>query len=303
MKKPSSSRKLLAQKTSMKSSQGANRLLNGRVSLTFVFTYSDTDKNKAVTTRTVVPPPQTMYEAPRSVREWDPPIARSPSPGSSISQSTKKSKSTRRAKSVVSSRSSRRPESFHESIHEDVRRDRGSVHESFHKDIIRDISRSPSPPRRQRRRKSRARSRARRSRSSSFSDDSTIVERKVVRRSDDYDESGTVDLNFPLAIAKVEGRGRTDADIQDEIRRLERERREIRRERDTEVIRYEPARRERVERVALEPVRRERVSRAELEPVGMLREPSPRGEVIIENGRDEVVAVRKDKRGRMSLIV
>lgn len=235
-------------------------------------------------------PPQTIYEAPRSVREWDNmgALERSPSPGSSISQSTRKTKSTRRARSVVSSR---RPKSLHESIHEDMHRDRGSVHESFHKDVRRDISRSPSPARTMRSRKSRARSRAasrsRRSRSRSFSDDTTIIERKIIRRSDDVEESGTVDLNFPLAIAKVENRSRTDADIQDEIRRLERERRDIRRERDTEVVRYEPVRR----------------SRVELSPVGRLREPSPRGEVIIENGRDEVVAVRKDKRGRMSLIV
>jgi len=104
----------------------------------------------------------------------------------------------------------------------------------------------------------------------------------VIRR-DDVEESGTVDLNFPLAIAKVESRTRTDADIRDEIRRLERERRDIRR--DTEVIKYD------------------RRTRVDTSPIGILREPSPRGEIIVADGRDEVVAVRKDKRGRMSLVV
>ena len=104
----------------------------------------------------------------------------------------------------------------------------------------------------------------------------------MIRR-DEVEESGTVDLNFPLSIAKVENRSRTDAEIRDEIRRLERERREIRR--DTEVIRYD------------------RRSRVDTSPIGILREPEPRGEIIVSDGRDEVVAVRKDKRGRMSLVV
>lgn len=254
----------------------------------------EADENKAITTRLIeapapLPPPpasvrtQTISEAPRSVREWDNMAAleRSPSPGSSVSQSTRKSH--RRARSQAS----RRSKSVHESIHEDIHRDRGSVHESYHKDIHRDISRSPSPARTattRRSRKSRARSRAtsRSRRSRSRSSDTTIIEKKIVR-TDDVEESGTVDLNFPLAIAKVENRTRTDADIREEIRRLERERRDIRR--DTEVIRYD------------------RRSRVDTSPIGILREPSPRGEVIIENGRDEVVAVRKDKRGRMSLVV
>ena len=221
-------------------------------------------------------PPQSVYDAPRSVREWNNTAAleRSPSPGSSISQSTRKSHKPRRAKSQAS----RRSKSIHESIHEDAVIDRGSFHESYHKDVRRDVSRSPSPARTARSRKSRARSRRR---SRSVSSD-TIIERKIIRN-EVNEESGTVDLNFPLAIARVENRSRTDADIQDEIRRLERERREIRH--DTDVIRYD------------------RRSRVDLSPVGRLREPSPRGEVIIENGRDEVVAVRKDKRGRMSLVV
>ena len=223
---------------------------------------------------------KSISEAPRSVRDWDN-FARSPSPGSSISQVSRKS--GRRARSVASRR-----ESVHESIHESGRKSRhgdgDSFHESFHEDIHRDVHRSPSPAqtaRTARSRKSRARSRGtRRSESSE-----TIVERKIIEN-DYVDTSNRVDTNFPLSLAIRGKEERTDAEIRDEIRRLELERREIRR--DSEVVRYD--------------------RRRDLSPVGVLREPSPRGEIIIadrsDNRRDpEVVAVRKDKRGRMSLVV
>lgn len=81
---------------------------------------------------------------------------------------------------------------------------------------------------------------------------------------------------------------RTDAEIQAEIDRLERERREVRR--DTETVRYESRSRTRRDS---DPLR-----------MGILRSPSPRGEVIVaDRNTGEDIRVRKDKRGRMTLVV
>lgn len=232
-------------------------------------------ERETITTRLIEAPAaasatQALSEAPRSVREWDNIAAldRSPSPGSSVSQSTRKSH--RRSKS----HSSR--QNVHETVHETDRISRhgSSVHESIHRSEHRDTS----PAATQHSRKSRARSRAK---SSSSGDGTTIVERKIIR-DDDYDESGTIDLNFPLSAALVPSRAksRTDADIRSEIRELERERRDLRR--DTEIVRYDRA-----------------PSKRDTSPIGLLMEPPPKGEIVIADRRDgEVVAVRKDKRAR-----
>ena len=104
--------------------------------------------------------------------------------------------------------------------------------------------------------------------------DTEIIERRVTEETD-FDESSTVALG-PLALVVDRKKSRSDRDIKEEIRRLEAERRSLRRERDdTEIVK--------IERV---------------------RERSPsrsRGEIILAD-RDEVVEVRKDRRGRMSLM-
>ena len=239
--------------------------------------------DKVITTRLIEAPPpashKSISEAPRSVREWDnmAPIDRSPSPGSSISQSTRKHR-----------RSQSAHQSVHESIHEDEHFSKhgSSVHESIHKSIHRDRSVSPATTHRTRRSRATSRARSRKTSHSSNDDATTIIEKKIIRE-DNIDESNTIDLNFPLNTALISSRSdtRTDADIRREIRELERERREIRRE--TDIVRYEG-----------------RASRRDTSPIGLLREPIPRGEIIIADRRDDaVVSVRKDKRGRMSLVV
>ena len=87
----------------------------------------------------------------------------------------------------------------------------------------------------------------------------------------------------PLALVVDRKPSRSDRDIKDEIRRLERERKEIRRER-----RYE-----REGGIGGEIVKVERVRE---------RSSSPRGEVVVERRGEEIVEVKKDRRGRMSLV-
>ena len=107
----------------------------------------------------------------------------------------------------------------------------------------------------------------------------TIIERRVTR-GEEFEDSNSVHVG-PLALVVDRKPQRNERDIKDEIRRLEAERRDLRRER-----RYE---REGGEIVKIERVRE--------------RSPSPRGEVVIERRGDEVLEVKKDRRGRMSLIV
>lgn len=262
-----------------------------------------------------------LSEAPASVREWDNILERSPSPGSSISQATRKSgrrsrsQATRREsfhedihiderKSVAPSRISRAPsrkesvhESFHEDIHVDDRRSgpsrasrRDSVHDNFHEDIHRSEHISISPARTARTgrssRRSRSHAASRRSRSSSASGTTIIEKKKIVVEEGGigaFEESNPLDIG-PLSL--VRSRPRTDAEIQAEIIALERERRDVRR--DTEVVRYGSR------------------SRRDSDPLqlGVLRSPSPRGEVIVaDRDTGEDIRVRKDKRGRMSLVV
>ncbi|EXJ80634.1 hypothetical protein A1O3_06918 [Capronia epimyces CBS 606.96] len=117
-----------------------------------------------------------------------------------------------------------------------------------------------------------------RRRGSSVSDE-TIIERKITREAD-YEESNSVHLG-PLALVVDRKPPRSDRDIKEEIRHLEAERKALRRER-----KYE--RDGGTEIVKIERVRE--------------RSPSPRGEVIIERRGDEILEVKKDRRGRMSLI-
>ena len=81
-------------------------------------------------------------------------------------------------------------------------------------------------------------------------------------------------------------KSRTDVEIKDEIRELERERRELRKEGD--IIRYDRS-----------------VVKRDVSPIDrLLIQPPPVGEIIIADRRDgDAIAVRKDKRGRMSLVV
>ena len=187
-----------------------------------------------------------IQEAPRSVREWDALSVRSPSPKSHRSRSRRRS---RRGSSP-----GERGEVFKETIVEK-------------KEIIRDVS----PARTHR-------SHATSHRRGSEDDDTTIIERRITR--DEIEDSNSVHVG-PLALVVDRKPQRSERDIKDEIRRLEAERRDLRRER-----KYE---REGGEVVKIERIRE--------------RSPSPRGEVIIERRGDEVLEVKKNRRGRMSLVV
>ena len=123
-----------------------------------------------------------------------------------------------------------------------------------------------------------ARTNRTRRRGSSVSDES-FIERKITREVD-FEDSNSVHVG-PLALVVDRKPARTDWEITEEIRRLEAERKSLRRER-----RYE---REGTEIVKVERVRE--------------RSPSPRGaEVILERRGEEILEVRKDRRGRMSLV-
>ncbi|EXJ57980.1 hypothetical protein A1O7_05403 [Cladophialophora yegresii CBS 114405] len=185
-----------------------------------------------------------LADAPRSVRDWDALSVRSPSPKAHRSRSRRRS---------------RRGSSPGEVVRETV---------VEKKEVIRDVS----PARTHR-------SHATSHRRGSFdSDDATIIERRVTR--DEFEDSNSVHVG-PLALVVDRKPQRSERNIKEEIRRLEAERRELRRER-----RYE---REGGEVVKIERVRE--------------RTPSPRGEVIIERRGEEVLEVKKDRRGRMSLVV
>lgn len=107
----------------------------------------------------------------------------------------------------------------------------------------------------------------------------SFIERKITREVD-FEDSNSVHVG-PLALVVDRKPARTDWEIKEEIRRLEVERKSLRRER-----RYE---REGTEIVKVERIRE--------------RSPSPRGaEVILERRGEEILEVRKDRRGRMSLI-
>jgi hypothetical protein len=118
---------------------------------------------------------------------------------------------------------------------------------------------------------------------SSQSGSEVIIEKtKIITEEADFDESNSVHVG-PLALVVDRKPSRSDRDLKDEIRRLERERRELRRER-----RYD----------------RDGALGTEIIKVERLRDrsPSPRGEVIVERRGEDILEVRKDRRGRMSLV-
>lgn len=186
-------------------------------------------------------------DAPRSVRDWDGLSVRSPSPKSHRSHSRRRSRRGSSPGEVVK-------EIFVEK-----------------KEVIREVS----PARTHR---SHAHSRRR---DSFEDDDTTIIERRITRERDEIEDSNSVHVG-PLALVVDRKPQRSERDIKDEIRRLEAERKDLRRER-----------------------RYEREGGGEIVKIERVRErsPSPRGEVIIERRGDEVVEVKKNRRGRMSLIV
>lgn len=122
-----------------------------------------------------------------------------------------------------------------------------------------------------------------RRRGSSVSEES-FIERKITREAE-FDDSGSVHVG-PLALVVDRKPNRSDWEIKEEIRRLESERRALRRERRHE---RDHEREHSTEIVKIERVRD--------------RTPSPRGnEIILERRGEEVLEVKKDRRGRMSLI-
>lgn len=114
-------------------------------------------------------------------------------------------------------------------------------------------------------------------RGSSVSDE-TLIERRITREAE-FDDSNSIHVG-PLALVVDRKPPRSEQNIKEEIRILEAERRALRRER-----RYE---REGGEIVKIERVRD--------------RSPSPHGEVIIERRGEEILEVKKDRRGRMALV-
>ena len=188
-----------------------------------------------------------ISEAPRSVRDWD-------------ALSVRSGAKSARSRSRRRSRRGSSPEIIKEEIIE-------------RKEKI--IEREISPARTHRSHRHRDRSPSVTSRSGS----EVVIEKRIITE-DDYDESNSVHVG-PLALVVDRHPERKERDIKEEIRRLEAERRALRKER-----RYE---REGGELIKIERIRE--------------RSPSPVGEIIVENRRgDEIVEVRKDKRGRMSLV-
>ena len=199
-----------------------------------------------------------IHEAPRSVREWDQLSVRSPSP-----QKSHRSRSRRRSRRGSSPG--------------------GTVRETYieKEKIVREVS----PARTHR--TSHSHHHDHHDHHDHHSDHSdrereTVIEKtRIITEDDTFDESSSVHVG-PLALVVDRKPNRSDRDIKDEIRRLERERKEIRRER-----RYDRG------GVGGEIVKVERMRE---------RSPSPQGEVIVRREGDEIVEVKKDRRGRMSLI-
>lgn len=219
-----------------------------------------------------------LSEAPRSVREWDGlSVQRDLSPGSRTvkSHTTRRSKShggrSRRGSSPTGSRAFTERKSVYEHEH-----DSGSEHSGtfIERKTVHERESSPATTKRH---------------GTSVSG-TEIIEKRIIEE-DDIDESRSLHVG-PLALVSDRHRSRTDRDIKDEIRRLEAERRDLRRER-----KYE---RESIG--GTEIIKIERGRRGSSPSFDVLREPSPRGEIIIEKRGEDLVEVRKDKRGRMSLV-
>lgn len=177
-----------------------------------------------------------MEEAPRSVREWDNLSVRS----DAKSRRSHRSRSTHSRHTRKTSRS-RRSESRSSSS------SRSGI-EIEKKTTI--IERRPSG-------------------------EEVIERRKTIYEEDGIDESNSVHVG-PLALVVDRRKSRSDRDIKEEIRRLERERKLLREERrDRDVVKIERIRE---------------------------RSPSRNRAIIIEERGDEVIEVRKDRRGNMALV-
>jgi hypothetical protein len=178
-----------------------------------------------------------LEEAPRSVREWDALSVRS----DAKSRRSHRSRSTHSRRTRKTSRS-RRSESRSSSS------SRSGI-EIEKKTTI--IERRPS------------------------SGEEVIERRKTIYEEDGIDESNSVHVG-PLALVVDRRKSRSDRDIKEEIRRLERERKLLREERrDRDVVKIERIRE---------------------------RSPSRNRAIIIEERGDEVIEVRKDRRGNMALV-
>lgn len=102
-----------------------------------------------------------------------------------------------------------------------------------------------------------------------------IERRRTIYEEDTIDESNSVHVG-PLALVVDRRKSRSDRDIKEEIRRLERERKSLREERrDRDVIKVERIRE---------------------------RSPSRNRAIIIEERGEEVIEVRKDRKGKMALV-
>ena len=177
-----------------------------------------------------------MEEAPRSVREWDNLSVRS----DAKSRRSHRSRSTHSRHTRKTSRS-RRSESRSSSS------SRSGI-EIEKKTTI--IERRPSG-------------------------EEVIERRKTIYEEDGIDESNSVHVG-PLALVVDRRKSRSDRNIKEEIRRLERERKLLREERrDRDVVKIERIRE---------------------------RSPSRNRAIIIEERGDEVIEVRKDRRGNMALV-
>jgi hypothetical protein len=102
-----------------------------------------------------------------------------------------------------------------------------------------------------------------------------IERRRTIYEEDNIDESNSLHVG-PLALVVDRRKSRSDRDIKEEIRRLERERKNLREERrDRDVVRIEKLRE---------------------------RSPSRNRAIIIEERGEEVIEVRKDRKGKMALV-
>ena len=199
-----------------------------------------------------------MSQAARSVQDWDGLSVRSPSPKST----RHRSRSRRRSR-----RGSSPGTIIKETVLEKKIIEREVSPARTNRTSVRDLS--PTHTHRTRRRSH-----------GSFSDDETVIEKTKIITDEEAGESNSVHVG-PLALVVDRHPSRTDRDIKEEIRRLEHERRHLRRDR-------------RYERDSDEVVKIERIRD---------RSPSPRGEIaVIDRRGDEIVEVKKDRRGRMSLV-
>ena len=177
-----------------------------------------------------------LEEAPRSVREWDNLSVRSDA----------KSRRSHRSRSAHS-RHSRKPSRSRRSASRSSSSSRSGI-EIEKKTTI--IERRPSG-------------------------EEVIERRKTIYEEDGIDESNSVNVG-PLALVVDRRKSRSDRDIKEEIRRLERERKLLREDRrDRDVVKIERIRE---------------------------RSPSRNRAIIIEERGDEVIEVRKDRRGNMALV-